>query len=333
MWKNREFKWLVAAAAAALITAVILCVRAPAAAAQIITLELAVMTALYIGLTAWRYCKLRKLSDYLHDLSDGGTSLVLEDYKEGELSYLQSEIYKLTVKLQEQAELLQKDKNYLADAISDISHQLKTPVTSMRVMTDLLADSRLPEEKRAQFTKNLEHQIDRLEWLVTALLKMAKLDAGAVQFKNESFSIRSLIDRASEHLLIPMELKDVAFQVHGAPTLVMAGDEAWLSEAVANILKNCMEHTPPGGKVTAAYEQNALYTQIRISDTGSGIAPEDLPYIFDRFYKGKNASADSVGIGLAMAKQIIQKMNGTIQVEKTSASGTVFAVRLYRSLK
>ncbi|MED9932456.1 MAG: HAMP domain-containing sensor histidine kinase, partial [Catenibacillus sp.] len=161
-------------------------------------------------------------------------------------------------------------------------------------------------------------------------LKMAKLDAGAVTMKNEPFVIEALLHRAAEHLLIPMELKHITFELEGDMKAEISGDIGWLSEAVANILKNCIEHTPVGGRIVVHAEKTALYTSITISDTGCGIAEDDLSHIFERFYKGKNSSSDSVGIGLAMAKQIMTETNGTLAVTKTGERGTTFMLKLYR---
>lgn len=330
MWKNKEVKWvfIMALCLAAGIAAVSKFCPAYTAAAALISF--AVLTAAYIISMVYRLRKIRKLSDDLYMFSENGGTLKPGSCTEGELSLLQSEIYKLSVRLTEQAELLKQDKSYLADAISDISHQLKTPVTSMRVMADLLGDGTLPDKKRQTFTANIQSQLNRMEWLVTALLKMAKLDAGAVTMKCEPFMIGTLVRRASEHLLIPMELKNIMFETSGDMEAETDGDIGWLSEAVANILKNCIEHTQAGGKITICAEKTALYTSIAVSDTGCGISDEDLPHIFERFYKGSNSASDSAGIGLAMAKQIVTEMNGVLTVSETGADGTAFLIKLYR---
>lgn len=330
MFKNKEVKWLLLAAVVLLGISVAVGYFNPEALLVILIFDIAALTFLYISATIYRMKKIKRLTEYLYELADGKRDLLLDDYREGELSLLQSEIYKLAVRLTEQAELLNRDKTYLADAISDISHQLKTPVTSMRVMADLLGDGHLPDEKRRSFTANIQNQLNRMEWLVTALLKMAKLDAGAVTMKKEAFTVEALICSATEHLLIPMELKNIDFCVSGDLSAKIEGDIGWLSEAAANILKNCIEHTPNCGKITVQAEQTALYMRLEISDTGNGISDEDLPHIFERFYKGHNSSPESVGIGLAMAKQIIHEMNGNLAVTKTGTSGTTFVIKIYK---
>ena len=234
------------------------------------------------------------------------------------------------MKQREVAALLAADKNYLADAISDISHQLKTPLTSMSMMADFLRDSHLPEEKREEFTANIRSQLERIQWLVSALLKMARLDAGAVTMKKEPVNVLELIKKAAQHLMIPMELKGQQLKINCDPGITFQGDFLWMREALANLLKNSMEHMSCGGTLWVDVTDNVLYVNINVTDEGSGIAKEDLPHIFERFYKGRNASPDSVGIGLAMSRQIIHQQNGDIQVESQEGKGTRFCIKLYK---
>ena len=161
--------------------------------------------------------------------------------------------------------------------------------------------------------------------------KNGKADAGAVTMKKEAFTVEALICSATEHLLIPMELKNIDFCVSGDLSAKIEGDIGWLSEAAANILKNCIEHTPNCGKITVQAEQTATRSGgLRFRIQGNGISDEDLPHIFERFYKGHNLSPESVGIGLAMAKQIIHEMNGNLAVTKTGTSGTTFVIKIYK---
>jgi signal transduction histidine kinase len=285
---------------------------------------------LFVLYTRKRYQDIKKLSGYLRKIYGGDYSLDIRDNMEGELSILKNEIYKVTLILSKQAELLKTEKEQLADALSDISHQLKTPLTSMTVMADLLSNPKLEPEKRKEFTKNIELQLERMEWLLTSLLKLSKIDAGTAQFKNELIEAKKLIRQAVEPLLIPMELKLQNLVIEGKDSAAFTGDFNWSAEAILNIVKNCMEHTPDGGTIRIICDENALYTEIRISDNGSGIDKEDLPYIFKRFYRGKNASKDSVGIGLAMAKSIITSQNGDITAESRVKEGTAFTIKFYK---
>lgn len=282
--------------------------------------------------TKWRYREIDKLSHYLQQISSGKFHLDVRDNFEGELSILKSHIYKVTHMLSEHGSVLQEDKAKLTNAISDISHQLKTPLTSMMVMVDLLRNSNLEEQKRNEFTRNLHLQLRRMEWLVSSLLKLSKIDAGTVLFKHEKVMAAPLIQAAVEPLLIPMELKMQQIEISGDEQVSFSGDFNWTVEALINIIKNCVEHTAEGGKITIHYEENPLYTAIHISDNGKGIAKEDLPYIFKRFFKGKNASDDSVGIGLAMAYSIVTSQHGDIEVHSEPGVGTQFQIKFYKQV-
>ena len=283
--------------------------------------------------TLRRYKEIEKLSGYLRNISNGNYSMDIRDNEEGELSILKNEIYKVTLMLSKQGEFLKKDKEKLADAISDISHQLKTPLTSMMVMIDLLSDENLNSEKRIEFTKNIEMQLERMDWLLTSLLKLSKIDAGTITFKKDKVKVSELIKKAMSPLLIPMELKEQKLIIDGNENTSFTGDLNWSTEAIVNIVKNCIEHTENKGIISIFYEENPLYTEIKISDNGTGIEKEDLPYIFKRFYKGKNASAGSVGIGLAMAKSIIVSQNGDISVRSKKNEGTEFSIKFYNKQK
>lgn len=278
-----------------------------------------------------RYKKLDELSAYLHRICSGEYSLDIRDNEEGELSILKNEIYKVTLRLSEQSELLKKDKIYLADAISDISHQLKTPLTSMMMMTELLGNNNLEDDKRLEFTKRIRLQLERIEWLVSSLLKLSKIDAGTIQFKKEPIDVKALVSKATEPLLIPMELREQRLVIEGDDASFL-GDFNWSVEALVNIMKNCMEHTPVGGEIRVHTVENPLYTEVVIVDNGEGIDSEDLPNIFKRFYRGKNASSESVGIGLAMARSIVLQQNGDITVKSEKGKGTSFRIRFYKKV-
>lgn len=279
--------------------------------------------------TMKRYHNMKELTAYMTRIQNGKETLDIRDNKERELSILKNEVYKLSLKLIHQAELLQEDKVFLADSISDISHQLKTPLTSMMMMADLLEEGNLSEEKRQEFIHNIQLGLERMQWLVQALLKISKLDAGAVHMKREPVKMASLLAKATRPLLIPMEIKEQSFLIDGEEDIILLGDEQWLVEAISNILKNCMEHTKTGGTIRVKCGQNNLYTSITIEDNGVGIEKEDLPHIFERFYRGKNSSSESVGIGLALSRMIILQHKGTISVESEKELGTTFIIKLY----
>jgi signal transduction histidine kinase len=285
-----------------------------------------------LWMTRRRYSDIKELSGYLRRIYSGDYSLDIRDSVEGELSILKNEIYKVTVILSKLADQLLAEKEQLANAISDISHQLKTPLTSMTVMADVLSSEGLEPEKRKEFTKNLDTQLERMEWLLTSLLKLSKIDAGTINFKKEQVTAADLIDKALKPLLIVMELKDQKLVIEDTGKVIFLGDCNWSVEALINILKNCIEHTPEGGTILIQTEDNPIYTGIIITDNGRGITKEDLPYIFKRFYKGKNAGEESVGIGLAMAKSIIEKQNGDITVTSQPSKGTRFVIKFYKQV-
>ena len=225
------------------------------------------------------------LSAYLRQIEAGDYALDVRDNGEGSFSLLKNDLYKVTVRLREQAELLQKDKTALSNLIADISHQIKTPLTSLGVLADLLAEDP-PEEDRRAFVERLRAQLGRIQWLVAALLKLARLDAGTAAFKSEPVDVRRLIERALEPLQIPLEIKKQRLEVHGDDGASFTGDLNWSAEALTNVVKNCVEHTPEGGKIEISYGANALYAEIIVSDDGEGIASRDMPNIFNRFYRG-----------------------------------------------
>ena len=271
------------------------------------------------------------LSAYLRQIEAGDYALDVRDNGEGSFSRLKNDLYKVTVRLREQAELLQKDKTALSNLIADISHQIKTPLTSLGVLADLLAEDP-PEEDRRAFVERLRTQLGRIQWLVAALLKLARLDAGTAAFKSEPVDVRRLIERALEPLQIPLEIKKQRLEVHGDDGASFTGDFNWSAEALTNVVKNCVEHTPEGGKIEIAYAANALYTEIIVSDDGEGIASRDLPNIFNRFYRAENAGENSVGIGLALAKAIFNAQGGDISIRSQRGMETSFDIRVFRGV-
>lgn len=277
-----------------------------------------------------RYRLMGELADELDRIMHGQESFDLDKFSEGELSILQSELSKLMVTLRAQSDTLRADKVYLADSLADISHQLKTPLTSMNLAAAMLSEPEVPEARRRELSRDIQRQLTRLEWLVSALLKISRLDAGTAELSESEFTAGELLDAAAQPLLIALELRDVALRREIAGDETIRADLAWCAEAVGNILKNCMEHTPPGGHITVTARENAIYTQLTIQDTGPGIDPEDLPHIFERFYRGRNADAQSAGIGLALARTIIQSSGGTIKADTAPEGGARFVVRFYK---
>lgn len=333
MLRNREIQWLVFIQSIICLGAVILMdILFSFQAAMVLLLAITSVVSVSLYYTKWRYQEIERLSGYLRRIASGDYNLDIRDNREGELSILKNEIYKVTVKLSEQSSNLQQDKVWLMDSISDISHQLKTPLTSMMVMADLLSDPNLDEAKRLEFTANIRMQLERMEWLVSSLLKLSKIDAGKVQFKKDKINVQSLVQKAAESVSIPMDIKQQSLELSGNDNAAFVGDLNWTAEALINILKNCVEHTGVGGKISISFLENALFTELEIKDNGKGIQKEDLPYIFKRFYKGKNAGEESVGIGLALSYSIIANQQGDIEVESEPGKGTAFHIKFYKQV-
>lgn len=285
---------------------------------------------IFAVVTKRRYKNLNDLNDYLSLVCKGIYDMNIDDNTEGELSILKNNLYKVITLLQSQNEYLKNDKLYLADSIADISHQLKTPLTSMMMMCELLENEESPD-KRQEFVAVINNQLSKMKWLITNILKISKLDADATEFKRDEVSISNVLDDSLKPFVLTAELKNIAIQ-NGANDFVFNGDESWTVEAVSNIVKNCLEHTNYGGKIIIASGSTNLYNKLTISDNGCGIAEEDLPHIFERFYHGKNSSKDSVGIGLALAKTVFEKENASVSVESKQGRGSVFEIRFYKSI-
>lgn len=288
------------------------------------------LNSVHLVNTYRRYRRIQELSSDINRILHGDDTLSFDKYEEGELAILESEVQKMVVRLREQQAQLLADKKYLADSIADISHQIRTPLTSINLLVSFLSEPNITEEKRKKTIRELYELLSRIDWLITALLKISKLDAGTIQLKKETVSMQTLIKQSVETLLVPIELRGQELQIQAQGQFV--GDINWTSEALGNIAKNCMEHTPVGGTLNIIAKENTLYREIIIEDTGCGIAPEDLAHIFERFYKGKNSSDKSFGVGLALARGIINAQNGTIKAENRKESGARFTIRFYKEL-
>ena len=281
--------------------------------------------------TYMRYKRIYELSADVDCILHGNDrELSFDKYQEGELAVLQSEIHKMTMRLREQRWQLEDDKRYLANALADISHQVRTPLTSVNLLVGLLSEPNIPDERRRKLTHELLGLLSRIDWLITTLLKISKLDAGTVQFQQETISLNELIRKATDSLLIPIEIKEQNLYINANGNFT--GDVSWTVEAISNIVKNCVEHTPNGGEIRIEAGENSLFAEIVISDSGSGIAQEDLPHIFERFYKSKNAGDKNFGIGLSLTRMIIINQNGVIKAENNAAKGALFTIRFYKSI-
>lgn len=287
-----------------------------------------ILSVVFYVFTKQRYRKIEELNDYLSEVCSGNYELAVNDNAEGELSILKNNLYKVMILLRTASEDAKKDKLYLADSLADISHQLKTPLTSMMIITEVLQDEK-DEEKRAGFIRIIEEQLEKMKWLITTLLKLSKLDADTADFNMKSLNCADIIERSIKPFLVQAEIRKIKISKHVSP-FTFTGDENWSVEALENIIKNCLEHISDGGMLNINTNSTTIYNEIEISDNGSGIAKEDLPHIFERFYHGKNSSAENVGIGLALSKAVFSKENANIDVKSKEGIGTKFTIRFYK---
>lgn len=274
---------------------------------------------------------IQELCGYMGELSRGNYRLDLRDNREDELSGMKNELYKMTVYLREQAQEARQKKLALADAMTDISHQLKSPLTSVTVLVDNLLENRdMEPEVRNRFLREISRQISGVNWLVASLLKLSRLDAGVVEMERRNLSLRSMAEEVCGRLEVLAELRQVELIVEIDENIQIQGDSLWLTEAFLNLVKNALEHSFAEGCVELSAQENEVYTLVTVRDYGEGIAPEEQRHLFERFYRGKKAGADSVGIGLALAKEIIERQNGYITVESGSRGGTVFFIKFLK---
>lgn len=277
--------------------------------------------------------RIREITRYIQEINKKNYNLKLQDNREGEISILKNEIYKTTVMLKEVAENSINDKANLKDALSDISHQLKTPFTSILIILDNLIDNPdMPEETRNDFVRDVKREIVNINFLVNSILILSKFDSNTIEFHREDIKMEDLINEVIKRNSVLADLKNVKIETINAienENWSIECDFRWQVEALVNILKDCIEHSFENSKVVIEYEKNKAYTQIKIRDFGEGIDEEDKAYIFERFYKGKNAKENSIGIGLALAKAIIEKDNGTVTVV-SNKKWTEFTIKYFK---
>ena len=277
-----------------------------------------------------RYRNIARLTEEMDDVLHKEQFSPISAYEEGELSILRTQIHKMNKKMEEQQGALLSEKIYLSESLADISHQIRTPLTALNLTCDLLLEEELEPRRRKSLVKEQMKLLDQIDWLISALLKMAKLDANTAKMMKEKVSVKALLQRAVEPLAIAMDVKDQALVIRQEGEESYFGDLHWSAEALLNILKNSMEHTPVGGTLTISVSENVLFTEIIIEDNGPGIYKEDLPHLFERFYKGKSSSQTSVGIGLALSRMIITQQGGTLKAENRSSGGARFTIRFYK---
>ena len=272
--------------------------------------------------------ELKEINEYIKEVNNKNYSLKIEDNKDGELSRLRNELYKTTVILREAAENSEEEKEKLGIAIADISHQLKTPLTSIRIMLDNISDNPdMLQEIREDFIQDISKQVEHMSSLVISLLKIAKFDAGTIKMENEEIDAKKLIDSVINNLAILIEIKEIEVITKIDEKAIFIADYKWQQEALTNILKNAIEHSQPKSNIYIIVENTSIFLKIKIKDERQGIAQKDLKHIFERFYKAKNCNEDSIGIGLSLAKTIIEQNNGYIKATSEVGKGTLFEIK------
>ena len=274
--------------------------------------------------------ELNNIIEYLKELNRGNYNLKIDLNAEGKMSILKNEIYTTTVMLREQAEKELIDKINLKDSLTNISHQLKTPLTSISLLVDNLIEEPIDAATQKEFLLDIKTQVESINYLIIALLKLSRFDANVITFKKENINVKILLLDILKHIDILREVKNIDIHITGNNETSFIGDYKWEFEALTNILKNCLEYTLENRNIYVSFSTNNVYTEIIIRDEGKGMSKEECRKIFERFYKGVNSSNNSFGIGLSLAKEIINKDNGKIKVKSQLNIGTSFIIRYYK---
>lgn len=296
----------------------------------LVAISIILIIIFYIIYIIREHRSLSKISTSVNKVLNNDYSIDIKEYHDDYLSSLSSDVYKVISLLKEQRDISYQDKKYLEETLSDISHQLRTPLTSMYVINDLL-ETKLSSSKKKEFLNRNRTQLERIEWLVTSLLKLSRLDSGSVELIKETVNLNKLIEASIDPVRISLELKEINVMNQVDKSIYIDVDFNWTKEALVNIIKNAYEYTPVKGNITINASVNPLYTELRITDNGCGISKDKLPFIFDRFYK-VNKDSDSIGIGLNMTKRIIHEQLGEIEVESKVNQGTTFIIKFYKNV-
>lgn len=326
MLRNKEFRCFIGVVSLTSVLAIVIACAINQVAGVLMILVAGIYMIMFWVFNKVRYARIAKLSEQIAKVLHNEEHLTINEYEEGELSILQTEISKMVLCIREQNVALQKDKEHLADSLADVAHQLRTPLTSAQLILSLLENTSDEKERKA-LIRECEELFVQIEWLLTALLKLSRLDAGVVVFKEETIEVNQLIQMAVRPFLIAMELHEIELEIDIPKNVMIQGDLGWLIEAIGNIIKNCIESTGDKGKIEISCEDNVLFTEIVIHDSGKGFEQEDLHSLFERFYRGKNSSTAGYGIGLALSKTIITRQKGTIKAKNHSQGGAMFNIR------
>lgn len=279
-----------------------------------------------------RYKEIRLLSQQLDEILHEGGSMELRHFREGDVEILRDELQKMLLRLEEQTELLEKEKMSLADSLADISHQIRTPLTTLNLLVERLKKNTGDISSRQSLLREAEQMLDRIQWLVTSLLRLSKLDAGAIVLKPQAILLSSFFREVMKPFDVSMDVRGQSLEIRGDGSTEVQGDYNWTMEAIGNVIKNSLEYTPEGGLLLIEWTENPLFTEIKITDSGKGIPKEDIPHLFERFYRGKNAGNHSFGIGLSLSRAILAQENAVIYGQNVSPLGAQFVIRFYKTV-
>ncbi len=274
--------------------------------------------------------EINKIIKCLENINKKNYTLDIDELSEDKLSILKDEVYKTAIMLKEEAENSLNDKNSVKNAIQDISHQLKTPLTSIMITLDNLLEDEVDEKTRTKFLKQIKKEINNINNLIQSILKLSRFDANTIVFNKEKVEIGKIINNAMTKLEAICDLKNITIKLKGDTDAIIVADEFWETEAITNILKNAVEYSNSDEKIIVEVEKNSIYTKVSIKDFGKGMDDIDVQNIFKRFYKGKGSSYDSTGIGLSLAKVIVEKDGGIIEVTSKKNKGTSFIIKYFK---
>lgn len=298
----------------------------------IINIIFFIVIIISIQLTFLKYNKskdkeINKIARYIEEINKKNYTLHIDENSEDELSILKNEVYKTTIMLKEAADNSNKEKHQLKKSLEDISHQLKTPLTSILIMLDNIIDNPdMDAEIREDFIRDIKREIITINFFVQTILKLSKIDSDTIDFVKTENTIKEIIGQSIKKVSALCDLKNIKIEIEGNENSKIICDKRWQEEAISNIIKNCIDHSKENSKLIIKYDENEVYSTIIIKDFGEGISQKDLPHIFERFYKGENATSDSIGIGLSLAKAIIEEENGHILVD-SDKNGTQFTIK------
>ena len=295
-----------------------------------LTITIIILLILYIRYNHKKENDIKDIIKCIEQINKKNYELQIDSISEDELSILKNEIYKTTIMLKESAENSNKDKLNLKKSLEDISHQLKTPLTSILVMLDnIIEDPDMDVNIRNDFVRDIKRNVVNINFLVQALLKLSKFDSNTVHFIKEENDLKSIIKESIKNVSPLCDLRNINIEFNAKEKSKIVCDVKWQIEAITNILKNSIDHSKDNQKVIINIENNNVYSTVEIKDFGDGISKKDISHIFERFYKGENATSDSIGIGLALAKTIIEEDNGNISVE-SNKNGTKFTIKYFK---